>query len=407
MPVYEYKALDRRGKNLKGIIEADSESQARAKLRSGGRYPVSLKQSRVKAESTSQTWFSTSLFNRISSEEVYVITRQLATLHGAGIPLDAALSSLVDQTRNTALKKVMAQIKGKVSEGKTLAQSMGEHPKLFPHIFINMIRAGEESGSLSVVLEQLADFSEKQQALKGRLRAALYYPVFMAIIGTAILFILITYIVPNITQVFKDMEQTLPLPTLFLIGISSFLKNYWWAMLGGVLVVVMLFRMFINTVRGRSLWDLVKLRTPIIGPVAQKIILARFASTLASLNHSGVEFMVAMRIVRTLVNNVRIAEVVDAAMEHVQRGQSMTVALAASPWFPPMFVQMIAVGEQSGSLEVMLNKIADAYERDVETAVKGMTSLLEPMMITVMGLAVGFIVISILLPIFEMNQMIH
>jgi general secretion pathway protein F len=195
------------------------------------------------------------------------------------------------------------------------------------------------------------------------------------------------------------MEQTLPLPTLFLIGISSFLKNYWWAMLGGVLVVVMLFRMFINTVRGRSLWDLVKLRTPIIGPVAQKIILARFASTLASLNHSGVEFMVAMRIVRTLVNNVRIAEVVDAAMEHVQRGQSMTVALAASPWFPPMFVQMIAVGEQSGSLEVMLNKVAEAYERDVETAVKGMTSLLEPMMITAMGMAVGFIVISIL-PIF-------
>jgi general secretion pathway protein F len=407
MPVYEYKALDQRGRNLKGIIEADSESQARAKLRSGSKYPVSLKESRVKAGATSQTWLSTSLFNRISSEEVYVITRQLATLHGAGIPLDTALSSLVDQTRNTALKKVMAQIKGKVSEGKTLAQSMGEHPKLFPHIFINMIRAGEESGSLSVVLEQLADFSEKQQALKGRLRAALYYPVFMAFIGTAILFILITYIVPNITQVFKDMEQTLPLPTLFLIGFSSFLKNYWWALLGGGLVAVMLLRMFINTVRGRSLWDLIKLRMPIIGPVAQKIILARFASTLASLNHSGVEFMVAMRIVRTLVNNVRIAEVVDAAMEHVQRGQSMTVALAASPWFPPMFVQMIAVGEQSGSLEVMLNKVAEAYERDVETAVKGMTSLLEPMMITAMGLAVGFIVISILLPIFEMNQMIH
>ena len=407
MPVYEYMALDQRGKDLKGIIEADSESQARAKLRTSGKYPVSLKESRVKAGSASQTWLSSSLFNRISSEEVYVITRQLATLHGAGIPLDAALSSLVDQTGNPALKKVMAQIKGKVSEGKTLAQSMGEHPKLFPHIFINMIRAGEESGSLSVVLEQLADFSEKQQALKGRLRAALYYPIFMAFIGTAILFILITYIVPNITQVFKDMEQTLPLPTLFLIGFSSFLKNYWWALFGAILAVVILLRMFVKTARGRSLWDFIKLRTPIIGPVAQKIILARFASTLASLNRSGVEFMVSMRIVKTLVNNVLIAEVVDAAMDHVQKGQSMTVALAASPWFPPMFVQMIAVGEQSGTLEVMLSKIADAYERDVETAVKGMTSLLEPLMITVMGLAVGFIVISILLPIFEMNQMIH
>ena len=407
MPVYEYNALDQRGKNLKGIIEADSEFQARAKLRSGGNYPVSLKESKARVGGASQSWFSTSLFNRITPEEVYVITRQLSTLHGAGIPLDTALSSLVEQTRNTALKKVLAQIKGKVSEGKTLAQSMGEHPKLFPHLYINMIRAGEESGSLNVVLEQLADFSEKQQELKGRLRAAMYYPVFMAIIGTAILFILITYIVPNITQVFKDMEQTLPLPTLFLIGTSSFLKNYWWVLLGVGLAVVILLRMFVKTAKGRSLWDLIKLRTPVIGPVAQKIILARFASTLASMNRSGVEFMVAMRIVRTLVDNVRIAEVVDSAMEHVQRGQSMTVALAASPWFPPMFVQMIAVGEQSGSLEVMLNKIADAYERDVEAAVKGMTSLLEPLMITAMGLAVGFIVISILLPIFEMNQMIH
>ena len=407
MPVYEYNALDQRGKNRKGIIEADSESQARAKLRAAGNYPVSLKESKVKAEGASPSWFSTSLFNRITPEEVYVITRQLSTLHGAGIPLDAALSSLVEQTRNAALKKVLAQIKGKVSEGKTLAQSMGEHPKLFPHLYINMIRAGEESGSLNVVLEQLADFSEKQQELQGRLRAAMYYPVFMAIIGTAILFILITYIVPNITQVFKDMEQTLPLPTLFLIGTSSFLKNYWWLLLIVGLAVVILLRMFVRTARGRSAWDFIKLRMPVFGPVAQKIILARFASTLASMNRSGVEFMVAMRIVRTLVDNVRIAEVVDSAMEHVQRGQSMTVALAASPWFPPMFVQMIAVGEQSGSLEVMLSKIAHAYERDVEASVKGMTSLLEPLMITVMGLAVGFIVISILLPIFEMNQMIH
>jgi general secretion pathway protein F len=203
------------------------------------------------------------------------------------------------------------------------------------------------------------------------------------------------------------MEQTLPLPTLFLIGFSAFIKEYWWALLALGIVLVFLFRLVLKTPKGRSLWDLIKLRTPIVGPVAQKIILARFASTLASLNKSGVDFMVAMSIVRTLINNVRIAEVIDEAIEHIRKGKSMTVALAASPWFPPMFVQMIAVGEQSGSLEAMLNKIASAYERDVDTAIKGMTSLLEPLMITVMGLAVGFIVISILLPIFEMNQMIR
>lgn len=407
MSVYEYKALDQQGKSLKGIIEADGEAQARAKLRVSGKFPVSLKQSQTKTGGASQSWLSSNLFNRVSSEEVYVITRQLATLHGAGIPLDAALHSLIDQTRNPALKKVLAQIKGKVSEGRTLAQALGDHPKFFSNIFINMIRAGEESGSLSVVLERLADFSENQQALKGRLKAALVYPVFMACIGSAILLILVTYIVPNITQVFKEMEQTLPLPTLFLIGFSAFIKEYWWALLALGIVLVFLFRLVLKTPKGRSLWDLVKLRTPIVGPVAQKIILARFASTLASLNKSGVDFMVAMSIVRTLINNVRIAEVIDEAIEHIRKGKSMTVALAASPWFPPMFVQMIAVGEQSGSLEAMLNKIASAYERDVDTAIKGMTSLLEPLMITVMGLAVGFIVISILLPIFEMNQMIR
>ena len=407
MPVYEYTALGQRGNNLKGIVEADSESQARAKLRSSGKFPVSLKESRVKTGAASQSWLSSSIFNRISSEEIYVITRQLATLHGAGIPLDTALTSLVEQTRNPAMKKVLIQIKGKVSEGKTLAQALGDHPKLFSNIFINMIRAGEESGSLTVVLERLADFSENQQALKGRLKAALIYPVFMAFIGSAILLILITYIVPNITQVFKEMEQTLPMPTLFLIGFSAFIKGYWWALLSLGIVIVFLFRIFVKTPRGRSLWDLVKLRLPIIGPVAQKIILARFASTLASLSKSGVDFMVAMGIVRTLINNVRIAEVIEEAMEHIRKGKSMTVALSASPWFPPMFVQMIAVGEQSGNLEEMLNKIASAYERDVDSAIKGMTSLLEPMMITLMGLAVGFIVLSILLPIFEMNQMIR
>ncbi len=408
MPVFEYKALDQQGKNLKGIVEADSESQARVKLRSAGKFPVLLKESRSKAGSAaSQSWLNSSLFNRISSEEVYVITRQLATLHGAGIPLDAALNSLIEQTHNPALKKVLAQIKGKVNEGKTLAQALADHPRLFSNIFINMIRAGEESGSLSVVLERLADFSENQQALRGRLKGALVYPAFMAVIGTGILFILITYIVPNIAQVFKEMEQTLPLPTLFLIGSSTFLKSYWWVLLLFGMATAFLFRFFISTPRGRSWWDLVKLKIPVIGPVSQKIILARFASTLASLNKSGVEFMVAMGIVRTLVNNVRIAEVIDEAIEHIRKGKSMTVALSASPWFPPMFVQMIAVGEQSGNLEGMLNKIANAYERDVETAVKAMTSLLEPLMITVMGLAVGFIVISILLPIFEMNQMIR
>jgi general secretion pathway protein F len=334
------------------------------------------------------------------------MTRQLATLMGAGIPLVQALDSLVEQTRNSVLKKVIAQVKGSVNEGNTLTNALGEHPRLFSAIFINMVRAGEASGALDIVLERLADFSEKQEALKGRLRAALVYPIFMAVIGSAILFILITYIVPNITQVFTEMDKVLPLPTLFLIWLSDFLKIYWWAFLILIGVFISGLRYFISKPTGRSFWDYLKLKMFIVGPVVQKVTLARFSSTLGSLLESGVGLMTSMQIVRTLVNNVHVAHVIDQAMEQIQKGKTMTSALSDSEWFPPMFVQMVAVGEQSGSLEEMLDKVAKAYEREVETAILGMTSLIEPLMIAIMGLAVGFIVLSILLPIFEMNQMI-
>ena len=406
MPVFEYRALDVKGKNIKGIIDANSEPHARTKLRSQGKYPVSITQSTSKQGSKSSGGRGFHLFQRIKQGEVSNITRQLATLMGAGIPLVQALESLIEQTRNPAFKKVIAQIKGSVNEGNTLTSALGEHPGLFSSIFINMVRAGEASGSLDIVLERLAEFSEKQEALKAKFQAALVYPVFMAVIGTAILFILITYIVPNITQVFDEMDKVLPLPTLFLISLSSFLKSYWWILPIVFIVLVSGVRFFIRQDFGRRMWDLLKLKTPVTGTVVQKIILARIASTLGSLLDNGVGLMASMQIIRTLVNNVHIGQVIDDAMKQIEKGQSMTVALGNSPWFPPMFVQMVAVGEQSGHLESMLKKVSRAYERDVETAIMAMTSLLEPAMIVVMGLAVGFVVLSILLPIFEMNQMI-
>ncbi|MGB3211240.1 MAG: type II secretion system inner membrane protein GspF [Desulforhopalus sp.] len=407
MPVFEYRALDAKGKNIKGIIDADSEALARTKLRSQGRYPVSIAVSRSKSgKSGSRGGQGLGLLERVNSQEISVMTRQLATLLGAGIPLVQALDSLVEQTRNSVLKKVIAQIKGSVNEGNTLTNALGEHPKLFSSIFVNMVRAGEASGALDIVLERLADFGEKQEVLKGRLRAALMYPIFMAVIGSAILFVLITYIVPNITQVFNEMDQVLPLPTLVLIGMSDFLKMYWWAFFIFLVVVFSALRYLILKPAGKAFWDLFKLKMIIVGPVVRKVILARFSSTLGSLLESGVGLMTSMQIVRTLVNNVHIAKVIDEAMEQIKKGQSMTGALSESEWFPPMFVQMVAVGEQSGSLETMLDKVAKAYEREVETAIMGMTSLIEPLMIAGMGLAVGFIVLSILLPIFEMNQMI-
>ncbi len=408
MPIYEYTAFDQKGKSKKGIIEADNEAGARNKLRAAGKYPVDLKEHlshSTKAGKAGQG--SLLVFERVKSMEIHIFTRQLATLLGAGIPLVSALSSLLEQTANPALKKVLAQIKDAVNEGNTLTNSLAKHPKLFSNIYINMVRAGEASGSLDIVLEKLADFGEKQRTLQGRVKAALIYPVFMAVIGSAILFILITYIVPNITKVFADMERTLPLPTRLLISLSNFLRGYWWLLLLMMIAAFYTLRLFIQSARGRRLWDLLKLKMPITGSVNQKIILARFGSTMASLLGSSVPLVTSMQIVQSIVNNSLIAEVIEEAIEQIRKGKSMASALGLSPWFPPIFVQMISVGEQSGNLEPMLTKISDAYEREVDMAIMGMTSLIEPIMIAGMGAAVGFVVLSILLPIFEMNQMVR
>lgn len=407
MPVYEYKALDGKGKNRKGIIDAEGVAAARAKLRSSGKYPVSIKELPAKSKKRENTGLgSITLFERVRSEEVIVFTRQLATLLAAGIPLVASLNSLIEQTTNLAFKKVISQIKESVNEGNTLTNAMADHPKLFSNIYVNMIRAGEASGSLDVVLMRLADFGEKQENLKGRIKAALIYPIFMAVIGVVILFVLITYIVPNITQVFQDMDRVLPLPTRILIQTSDFLKDFWWLVSFLCAGLYVAFKFFVKTSYGRELWDHIKLKMPVIGPVIQKIILARFASTLGSLLESSVALIASMNIVNTIVNNVQIGKVIEEMTEEVRKGKSMSLSLSASPWFPPMFVQMVSVGEQSGELEVMLKKVAEAYEREVETAIIGMTSLIEPVMIAAMGGVVFLVVLSILLPIFEMNLMI-
>lgn len=405
MPVFEYKALDRAGKSINGIIDAENEAQARSRLRSSGRYPVAIKLEKSRKNAGVEGG-AVRLFERIKEDELHVVTRQLATLVSAGIPLVQSLSSLVEQSANPALKRVIAEIRENVNEGWTLTRALSEHPKLFSNIYVNMIRAGEASGTLAVVLERLADFGEKQQALKSRLRAALIYPIFMAIIGAAILFILITYVVPNITEVFAEMDRVLPWPTRLLIDLSDFLKGFWWLVLVLVVLAVTVCRWLISLPAGRATWDLMKLRAPVIGPVVRKIVLARFSSTLGSLLNSSVGLLTSMQIVKTLIDNAQVAEVLDVAMTDIEKGKSMTTALTGSPWFPPMFVQMISVGEQSGNLEGMLEKVSITYEREVETAILGMTSLIEPLMIVGMGAAVGFVVLSILLPIFEMNQLV-
>jgi len=406
MPVYEFQALNGAGKKIRGIIDADNVSQARVRLRSQGNYPVSIQESIQSSFPGGNRSIWQGLSRRVTSREISAVARQLATLIGAGIPLVQALGSMVDQARNGTLKRILAEIRAAVNEGNTLTTALSSHSHYFPQIFVNMVRAGEASGSLDIVLERLADFRENQDVLKGKLWAALAYPLFMAAIGTVVLIIVMTAIVPNIVQIFNDMERVLPLPTLILIELSGFFRSYWWGLpLLFIAACIVLLR-YIRTPAGRRFWSFLQLRCPLIGPVLHKVVLARFASTLASLLESGVGLIASMQIVRALVNNVLLAEVLDHAMERIEKGQSMTGALSDSLWFPPMFVQMVAVGEQSGNLEKMLEKVASAYEREADATILAMTTLLEPLMIAVMGLVVGFIVISILLPIFEMNQLL-
>ena len=407
MPVYEYDALLNNGRKSKGIIDAESEAAVRARLRGEGKYPVKIRLSRSRSAGREAAERGRgALFERVKAAEIHVFTRQLATLLGAGIPLDSALTSIIDQAGNAPLKRVVSQLKESVSEGETLSRAMQRYGRIFPNMYVNMVRAGEASGALDIVLSRLADFGEKQEMLKARLRAALIYPIFMAVIGSGILFILVTYIIPNITRVFDDMEQALPLPTVILIKLSSFLQNYWWMILLVGAAVVIVLRMAVRQKAGKYLWDMVKLRVPLFGGVIRKSVAARFASTMESLLGSGVGIIDALEIVEKIIDNVHVTEAIDRAVEDINKGRSMTHALSSAPWFPPMYVQMVAVGETSGQLEEMLGKVAEASERDVESAVLGMTSLIEPVMIVTMGVVVGLIVLSILLPIFEMNQLI-
>ncbi|MCI5190554.1 MAG: type II secretion system protein GspF, partial [Candidatus Electrothrix sp. AS4_5] len=330
----------------------------------------------------------------------------LATLLGAGIPLVPALSGLVEQTTNKSLQTKITQIKDSVNEGNSLTSSLAEHPRLFSKIYVNMVQAGEASGSLDVVLERLAEVGEQQQAMRSRIAAALIYPIFMALVGIGVLFLLITFIVPSITKVFTDRDQALPLPTTVLINLSDFLQNYWIIIAVLLVGLIIGIRFFIQQPKGQRIWDKLKLSLPILKDLNIKIAAATLGRTMSSLLQSGVPLITSLQIVKNILNNILLAEVMDLAADELEKGKSLSNVLRGNKYFTPMLVQMIAVGEQSGSLEKMLGKAADSYEKEVETKILAMTSMIEPIMILVMGLAVSFIVVSILLPIFEMNQLI-
>lgn len=407
MSVFEYIALDEKGREKKGIIDAAGVAAARQQLRDQGVYPVEIKQAVPKKESALAGILEINLRQRVSAKEIAVFTRQLSTLLGAGIPLVPSFTVLLGQTKNPLLKKILAQIRAGLTEGKSLTASMENFPRVFEPFYVNMIKAGEASGAINLVLERLADFSENQQALISNIRSLLIYPAVMFLVGTLVIFFMMTYVVPQITEIFSDMRQTLPLITIILIAVSDFLKVFWWLVLFFLAAAIIVFKyLTTNTDGGRRWWDAVCLKAPVFGAVNLKIAIARFSRTLATLLQSGVPLLVAMDIVRNVVNNVVIGETITRAAKEVEEGQSLAGPLAQSDIFPPMVTEMIAVGEQSGSLEKMLNRVATAYEAEAQADTLALTSLLGPLTVLGMGVVVLFIVVAILLPIFEMNQLI-
>ncbi|MCC6766077.1 MAG: type II secretion system inner membrane protein GspF [Deltaproteobacteria bacterium] len=403
MPLYAYRGLDAGGRAVGGVVDADSPRGARLKLRRTGVFPTDLREER-RAGATMR--FVTRRPERVPAAELAAITRQFSTLVAAGLPLVEALGALGEQAERPVLARTLAQVRQEVTEGRSLADALAQHPRLFASLYVNMVRAGEASGALHVVLERLADYTENQARLLGKVRSALTYPAIMLALSATILFFLLAYVVPKVTRIFQETHQQLPLPTRFLLGVSDFVAQWWWLLLALAAAAVLGVSRWARTPAGRDRVDRLMLAVPYFGRLTQKLAVARFARTLATLLASGIPLLPALEIVKSIVDNTVLTRAIERARDAIREGQSIAPPLRESGLFPPLVVHMAAVGERSGELEGMLAKAADTYDGEVENAVGALTTILEPIIIVFMGGVVLFIVLAILLPIFELNRIV-
>ncbi len=406
MPVYEYQGIDKSGKNTKGTIDAESERSARQKLRGLSIYPTSVKEAFDVANKKSKDVLQYFQSNKLSTKDLSIATRQLATLIGAGLPLVTALSSLSNQAESPILKRIATDVKENVQEGESLSKSLDKFPKSFPKLYINMVAAGEAAGNLHGVLEDLADYLEAQVALKSKIRSALMYPVVMMIVCFLVIALLFIFVIPNIVEIYTKQGAILPLPTQIMIGISDFLKNYWWSIPIFAFLLISLIRWYYKTSQGRSNIDRLLMKLPVFGPTYLKINTARVAQTLGTLLNSGVQLLKAMDITKKIISNIHIVEALENAKEGVREGKSLAQELSKSNLFPSMLMQMISVGEQSGELESMLDRAGTAYEKEVNSTVESLTSIMEPVLMVIVGGIVLCIVISVLLPMADLIEVI-
>ncbi len=421
MPKYSYIALDSSGNESKGTIEAASQNEAIGRVKDMKLFPTKIVETdkeekggkKAKAKPVAKKaggkkgQISINLKipgfgSGVKPKVLTTFTRQLATLVDAGLPLLRGLRVLEKQERNAALKRILAELATSIEGGSTFSEALAQHPKVFNRLFVNMVKAGELGGVLEVVLKRLAEFSEKAQKIKGKVKAALFYPIAVLIVAVGIMVLLMTFVVPKFKDVFGGMGITLPGFTVFVLAVSDIIKNNILGTMGAMAVVVVMFLLFIKTKFGRHLWDKVKLIMPPTGQVVTKVSISRFTRTLGTLVSSGVPILQALTIVKETAGNVIIANAVIKVHESVKEGETITAPLEASRVFPPMVISMVDVGEQTGALPEMLLKIADNYDEEVDNAVAAMTSLLEPIMIVFLAVIVGSIVIAMFLPLIAM-----
>ena len=411
MPAYAYTGLNPAGKTVKGIETADSVAALKAALKRQGVYLTAVTEAAGGSAASSRATGGSreidlgQLFDRIRPKDVSSVTRLMSTLLCAGVTLPESLTALTDQVESLRFKNVLSDIGTKVNEGSSLADAMASHPKIFSKLYINMVRAGEASGSLETVLIRIADFMDQQEELRSKVTTAMFYPIAMGLVGVAVVTLLMVKVVPGIAEMFAGQGAELPFTTRSLIAISNIVSSYWWLLILMTIGAVYGFRKWRATPKGRELGDRFILQVPVFGTLARKIAIARFARTLSTMLASGVQLLQALDIVRSLLGNVVLEKVLTRARDEIREGAGIAAALKRSGEFPPLVTHMIAVGERSGQLEQMLTDLANAYDREASSAITRATAILEPIMIVIMGGSVGFIVFAIMTPILQMSQM--
>jgi len=406
MPLYTYKAADNSGKAVSGSLEAAEEKEVVGKLHGMGYIPIRIDPAKVGASRLNIDLSKdiSSVFQRVTSRDLMVFTQDLHALLEAGLPVDKALSILINVAEKEKVRDMIAAILKSVEGGNSLSEAIAKYPKVFNPLYINMVRAGETGGVLPAVLERLGEFLESSQDLRDYIKSAMVYPLFLVLVGGVSIIIMLTFVIPKFSIIFSDMGQAIPASTQVLLSISHGLRAYWWLILLVLAALVFAVKKYINTRKGRYRADAYALRMPVVGRLVRSVEVARFSRTLGTLIRSGVPILQALSLVRQIMTNRLIADSLQTVYHRVEEGDTLSAPLGHEAIFPPLAVQMISVDEETGKLDRMLLKVADNYEKTVRNMIKRLVNLLEPAMILAMGLMVGFIVISMLMAVFSMNE---